>query len=326
MKNVEENQAMIQKFLSFSAERHRVFLRRQKGLPQEEWTSDLILKQNSFCNSYRVLDRGSQYFIQTMLSDQPDRDTTLARAAVYRMTNEPKFWDFYIQNEGLPTLDHLVDGTLSDMLRVCHEQKIVNPFRPSYMLAFGVESVGRKKHEILPWHTFAHFHPEGEAYLGGQFFNANSMYGRITTLEKGYRIGSFLAQQIVTDVNYSEHYLDSENFRVVGGPGSLKGLQYLFGPKAVSKDYHSINYQLLIGKLQGALKVDPLELPGGGERTLSLMDVQNCLCEFGKYVKLAGRVARDPLKYSGSPKLFKPSRPLQNVQLPAHWDNEALLA
>lgn len=321
MKTVAESQPMIQKFLSFSAERHRVFLRRQKGLPQEEWTNDLILKQNRFCNAYRVLDRGSQFFIKEMLADQPDQYTTLARAAMYRMTNEPKFWKLYISEIGLPSLEDMKDGTLDYAMLWAHESRGINIFRPSYMLSFGVESVGQKKHEIAPKHFFDHFHPEGSAYVGKRFFQANSMFGRMVALEKASRVGPFLAQQIVTDVNYSQHHLDNENYRVVGGPGSRKGLQYLFGADAVGQDYYNTNYQLLIQRLQGMLNVDPLELPGGGERKLSLMDVQNCLCEFSKYVKLAGQVAKDPLKAAASTKQFKALRPME-IELPAHWVNE----
>lgn len=316
---------MIQKFLSFSAERHRVFLRRQKGLPQEEWTNDLILQQNSFCNSYRVLDRGSQFFIQELLADQPDQFTTLARAAMYRMTNEPRFWKFYISEAGLPSLEDMKDGTLAGLMQVAHERNVAPIFRASYMLSFGTESAGQKKHEIAPKHFFDHFHPEGAAYVGKRFFGANSMFGRMVAMEGAFRVGPFLAQQITTDVSYSEHYLDNENFRVLGGPGSRKGLQYLFGPDAAPQDYHHVNYLLLIQKLQSALKVDPLELPGGGQRSLSLMDVQNCLCEFSKYVKLAGQVAKNPLKAAAtSPRRFRAKPP--TIQLPAHWDNEALLA
>lgn len=321
MKNVVENPPMIQKFLSFSAERHRVFLRRQKGLPQEEWTNDLILQQNSFCNSYRVLDRGSQFFIKELLADQPDQHTTLARAAMYRMTNEPKFWKLYISEVGLPSLEDMQDGTLENAMKWAHETRRANIFRPSYMLSFGRESMGQKKHELAPKHFFDHFHPEGSAYVGKQFFQANSMFGRMVALEKAFRVGPFLAQQIVTDVNYSEHHLDTENYRVLGGPGSRKGLQYLFGSEAAPQDYYNIQYMLLIQKLQSALNVEPLELPGGGERKLSLMDVQNCLCEFSKYVKLAGQVAKDPLKAAASDKKFKPLKPLE-IQLPAHWANE----
>lgn len=314
---------MLSKFISFVKERHQVFLRRQKGLPQEDWTNDLILQQSRFCNVYRVLDRGSQFFIQEMLADEPDKFTTLMRAAMYRMTNEPKFWKFYIrENGGPPTMSEVFGNVLQITMRDAYQANI-NIFRPSYMLSFGVESAGEKKHDVAPRHFFSYFHPQGANYVGERFFAADSLYGRIAALESAFRVGPFLAQQIATDVNYSEHYLDDENYRVVGGPGSRKGIQYIYGPTAAPVDYHSVDYHLIISELRRILnrKVEPLELPGGGTRELSLMDVQNCLCEFSKYVKLAGLVAKDPLKAAMSPKRFraiKPNTPVKIV-LPAHW-------
>lgn len=314
---------MLNSFLSFSSERHRVFERRQSGLAQEDWTSDEILKRYSFCNSFRVLDRGSQFFIRSILGDGPGLQTTLLRAAMYRMTNEPKFWELYEGETGhMPEFTDLEDGITAEVFQAASDRKM-NMFRPAYMISFGPESKGQLKHHVAPQYFFDNFHPDGDHSIVKRFEAADTMYARVCALQEVPRIGSFLAQQIVTDINYSEHHLGGENDRVVLGPGSIRGLQYIFGVDEVPKDPHNVRGEIMIEKLQDLLREKDiqLELPGGGLRSLSLMDVQNCLCEFSKYVRHASKMNPDVLKTLRTKKIFKPTNKPLDIQLPAHWAN-----
>lgn len=52
---------MYDMFWKYVHERQMVWFRRQRGDP-EPWTQDTVLQTYFFCNVYRELDKGSQYF------------------------------------------------------------------------------------------------------------------------------------------------------------------------------------------------------------------------------------------------------------------------
>lgn len=319
---MQADQKMLDLFVHYATERQNVHERRAAGLPQSEWTEDHILRTRRFCNNFRVADYGSQYVLKELLADSPDLPTTLFRAAFYRLTNEPSFWDFMCaQLGGMPTLEHLQDGTVALVMRLAHAAnwKI---FRGAYLISFGAASKGQKKHEHLAHFLMDHFHPEGLHSVWPRFAAADTLYARICALESISRIGPFLAQQIATDINYSEHHLGTENDRVVLGPGSTKGLRFIYGDSIIpGGNYHHVNGQLKILELRDSLQHITLELPSGATRGLSLLDIQNVLCEFSKYVREVNKLDfRLPEKPS-----FTVRPGASKLVLPRHWDNESVI-
>ncbi|KAG2135907.1 uncharacterized protein EDB93DRAFT_1254153 [Suillus bovinus] len=63
-------------FWRFAAERHAITEKRFKGLPAP-WTNDPILEAYPFCNTYRVLDRVSQYLIAEVIEKGSQDPTEL---------------------------------------------------------------------------------------------------------------------------------------------------------------------------------------------------------------------------------------------------------
>ncbi len=59
---------MIETYLSFCRERHKIWLKRQAGDPGP-WTDDPILATRKFTNVFRILDPGTQFVVQELLPD-----------------------------------------------------------------------------------------------------------------------------------------------------------------------------------------------------------------------------------------------------------------
>lgn len=99
-------------------------------------------------------------------------------------------------------------------------------------------------------------------------------------------LGSFMAGQIVADLKNDRYLVDAEDWWTWScmGPGSKKGLEYIFEETITEK-----NYEFHIGMLQNLLGPD---MESWGLR-IHAQDLQNCLCEFSKYWRhlkgIAGR-------------------------------------
>lgn len=194
---------MLALFKHYANTRQEVAARREAGLPQEEWTTDPILRSRRFCHNFRVMDYGSQYFIREILADSPDLPTTLIRAAMYRLTNEPEFWKYLSAQLGrMPSLEDFENGVVSQVLESAY-QRGIGVFRGAYLISFGKESAGQLKHRYVAGYFYEHFHPDGEDSIWTNFQRADTVLARIVALQEASRIGPFLAQQIVTDLGYS---------------------------------------------------------------------------------------------------------------------------
>jgi hypothetical protein len=110
-------------------------------------------------------------------------------------------------------------------------------------------------------------------------------------------VGSFLAGQIVADLkNTKGHALWSSKDRstfVVPGPGSIRGLSWIFlgGPKGVTEaTFHHYFNNL-------RQWVDDHWPPG--VEPVDNQDLQNCLCEYDKYCRVATETGKSKRNYNG---------------------------
>lgn len=127
-------------------------------------------------------------------------------------------------------------------------------------------------------------------------------------LQKIPAIAGFLAYQIFVDFTYIPEYPFSENEFTVSGPGCSRGLDILFSDKDGLTDEELIFWirdnQSSLFSIDRELFSD---LPDY-DKTLTVMDIENCLCEHSKHTKLVMGTGRPKIKYSGkeekAPDLF----------------------
>lgn len=302
-------------FLDFVAERHRVWTRRQEGLPGP-WTDDPILASRKFTNVFRVLDYGSQYVLTDLVDADLEPEDQLARLFLYRHTGRVEVWQHLEMTSGLPTRHNLDDvlaalkdyrGEASVRTRTSDPRNAARKtqtdfkrsvFTSAYLVFPQSHVPGTDKLESIVDLT----RRLGEAGVWRYFTTAVSQKERFGVLRANKGVADFMSMQILTDWGYTPFADgDREDEFVVAGPGARKGAAALgLGPQeGVEWAVHAIR----------ALGEDTPRL---GDRVPSYMDAQNCLCEFSKYVRYVEKGA------PGTPYVAAHLGP-QNVVLPQHW-------
>lgn len=120
-----------------------------------------------------------------------------------------------------------------------------------------------------------------------------------TLLQRIEGVGSFLAGQIVADLkNTPGHPLytaeDKATF-VVPGPGSLRGVDWFF-KDSNEKFGHRTKFQRDFLAIRAYVDEHwPAEVPA-----IDNQDLQNCLCEFDKYMRVRTGTGRSKRRYNGS--------------------------
>lgn len=308
-------------FLTFVEQRHRVWEARQAGRPQP-WTTDPIIQTRKFTNVFRVLDFGSQFILTDLVDPElPVRDM-LARLFLYRHTGRVEVWQALEMTTGYPTVSNLDDvlaawqayrGETKTVLKTKRQTKGPGfghsktigerPVFTNAYLVFPQSSVrGTDKLESIIELTKRLFTPGSPDDVVPDFERATTQAERFATLRRNKGVADFMSMQVLTDWGYTPHCgEDREDEFVVPGPGARKGAAELglTGEEAVSWALKAVRRMEDGPRLEG--------------RPPSLMDVQNCLCEFSKYARFA-RSASQPQPYSPA----HPGVQLAPV-LPAHF-------
>lgn len=250
-------------FIDFVKERHAVYTRRMAGEPGP-WTEDPILRSRKFTNVFRWLDPGSQFVITDLMCDDPE--TFLMRCFLYRHTNLPEAWRAYAADTGrYPGLDDLDD--VRDFW-LGYKDEGGRVFSGAYMIypqssvagtdkICSVTDLTKRLRDRGVFFTFLQIHDQPNRF-------------KILRLNKG--VADFMSMQILTDYGYSTEFREDQF--VVPGPGAKKGAAFLGIPAPEAIDWAWLTM----------LQMPSLEVEGI-PRWMSKMDLQNCLCEYSKYVR-----------------------------------------
>lgn len=118
------------------------------------------------------------------------------------------------------------------------------------------------------------------------------------TLQEIEGIGSFLAGQIVADlkntVGHPLNHAFDKSFFVAHGPGSLRGVHWFRA--GVPGQVAERNFPSMFKEIREYVDANwPDYMP-----PIDNQDLQNCLCEYDKYCRIATGVGRSKRKYNGS--------------------------
>ena len=317
-------------FLDFVQERHRIWERRQQAFIVQDgvnyWTKNPILASKKFTNVFRVLDPGSQFVFR--LNSPPDKAgkyplpgrDLLMRIFLYRYTNLPATWQ-HLEDIGLgfPLVEDLDQvreawqeyrGQLIRRIergnRTQHEHRL---FSGAYVIMPDPGSPGDKLDKVIAL-TKRLFDPTSTDDIWYDWCAAGNQLERLNVLRANRGVGDFMAMQILTDWGYVGASEDLENEFVVCGPGSRKGAAYLAPELPAESVVEWARYAVH----------DADDCPTVEGRRPSLMDIQNCLCEYSKYVRYLDRAAAS----GGSERpiqTYRPAHPGPQPRpvLPQHW-------
>ncbi len=131
-------------------------------------------------------------------------------------------------------------------------------------------------------------------------------------------VGSFLAYQLVTDINYSNITDFSEMSYVMPGPGALNGLKKCFSSLG---EYSTEDTIKMMADIQESeferLGIDFKTLWG---RQLQLIDCQNIFCETDKYARVKFPEIQGKVKRTRIKQIFKMNLNKLDPWYPPKWN------
>lgn len=249
------------------------------------WTSDKILQRYRFCNIRRRDDRVSQWIIRHVVTPYSRCASLLRFLALCRWVNWPPTIQEIMHNGLWPmdSPDWEAIGRAIDA-RTRRGEK-------AWTGAFMVR--GEQKSHGHPWARWgkgqyvAQIVVERELSQADDAITAalatNTRQAVALVLARGYGWGSFMAGQVVDDWTWTTYLQDATDHYTWAplGPGSVRGLNRVMRRRLCEK----IAQDEFVGELE-KLRNAVIARLGGEYSDLTLMDIQNCLCEYDKYERV----------------------------------------
>ena len=266
------NPANVRTLVAFIIERHKIYLRKTADKPKP-WTEDPILQKYKFCAVYRELDKTTVWLTENWRRPHEDDPDLWFAMLVARLINWP------------PTLAELgypvpwSPERFAQVLQVRAErgEKV---YSNAYMITTCKTKMSKVDYNIA---RLSRIWAEREALRPVPGEALEAFAARLST---SYGVGSFLTGQVVADIKYAPAYLSAPDWHrfVLSGSGSRRGLSRLLGRADVQKtwQWEEKEWRTLVLALQDKVNA---ALPKGWE-PLHAQDLQNCLCEFDKYMRV----------------------------------------
>lgn len=273
------------------------------GWTLDRLTDDPILQRFSFCNVFRELDRVTVWIREHIREPYADHEHLWFMLAVARFINWP------------PTLQHLIENR--------YAWPLSNEFDPSIMTAeleawkgagnkveTGAYMIRAENDTAQPWYHWTKQRYIAEVVLGRawrdrevirDFLMARPLLKATWEALNGLGPngdwvgwGPFMAGQVVADLRHTRYLQGAEDVGLWApvGPGSRRGLNRLAGRPTNSS----------VGQQQGlnemlALRHHVNKRSASWVPEIELHDIQNCLCETDKYLRVKAGEGRPRALY-----------------------------
>jgi hypothetical protein len=278
---IEDIENPIDRFVAFIEERENIRVRRESGKPWP-WTNDDILQSYRFTNIHREDDAVSKHYQKIVRDRYGDNPLVLPATVLYRWFNRPS------------TCDVLFDGPFEKYIETGDMDKLVEWLEemppPHVTGSFIIQGkAGYPKYEGV-LHYF-HGWCQRSWELRWNIWKQNPpLLVEMFEWLNGEGLGSFMRAQLVADLKYIPFMLNVSDwwYWAAPGPGSLRGLNIVSG-RGMMEPWPKGEWLIHLMRL-GDIVTPKLEDIGIGR--LHNQDLQNCLCEFGKYTKVARGIGR----------------------------------
>ena len=325
----EENTAHL---LNFIVERYRIHVKKDIFGKPRPWTKDPILSKYKFTNVFREDDRVSKALIE-LVSTNPDLtlEEKVLNTFLLRSWNNP---DTFTDFGGPWKAKQIYNGLkLKEKVRpIYHRLLEAEPDRKWWSSAYNQggtkyawkfpdgegfsrapsEEEGKEFQDYEPDIPLRVFHigpwlKERDIYH--RLMEADSQLEVYQTILELRGFASFLAYQVFVDLTYIAEFPFSENEFTIAGPGCKRGLDHLF------EDYDGMTHEEALFFLRDNIDEYFIALQAGdyakhkwnpdhiflhrnnGDRCLNVMALENCFCEFSKYIKAIKGIGRPRNNY-----------------------------
>lgn len=268
-------------YLQFAVERQNIFWRRLKG-DSRPWTNDPILSNWKFTNTYRVLDRVSQFLVSEVINkgDQSVEELFF-RILLFKTFNRIETWNLFKEKLGEISWNTYDFERYDSILSGARNSGI-----PIYSMAYVMPSAGgvfgevrkHQNHLRLIEYMFS-------SRIPFKIASASSLSEVFNILRQCPSLGNFLAFQYAIDLNYSSIINFSEMDFVVAGPGAKDGISKCFSHRSNFSNEEII--EIVTINQDQLFKEAGLKFNNLLGRPLQLIDCQNIFCEISKYARIA---------------------------------------
>ena len=301
-------------FTNFVKERYNIHVRKDVLKKKKPWTNDPILQQYRFTNVRREHDTETKWVIDNVTSNSDlSYEDKLLNCILFRLFNKHETAELldmpieFSENWNPESYRHLFKEALED-----------NPKRVFFTGAFNTGGLKRALKWYLPKDD-----PEGDMNMRMLWFIKYLMGERICEKISSCKsqkevvdlmcsfigLGRFLSYQIFVDFTYIENFSFSENEYTVAGPGCKRGLKYLFQDRDdmsyeeclfwIRDNWTRLNYKYVKHEYNKIYTYELLKDLPDWDREMNVMSLENCFCEFSKYMKIKLGEGRTKRKYQG---------------------------
>lgn len=288
-------------FWWFVCERQSIWRRRVEEQLPPPWTNNSILQSERFTNVYRELDPGTSYVIERVLELDAPRPDKLFNVMLYRLVGRS---DTHAEI-GFQYLSRFNPSDLEQGLK-----RVRNSGRPPFTAAYMVSaytSMGTADKIENVVRLFAALHADFDGFFTRVDGSASAAEAH-TVLRSAYGFGNFLAYQVLVDLLYPLRIYGGRGLLPFShddwaspGPGAQRGIAMLLRPDCRWPHLQVMrwlreNQHREFARL--GLDFPYLKDAAGNPVAISLANIQNCLCEFHKYVKIDAGTGRGRRKFS----------------------------
>lgn len=292
-------------FWRFVYKRQEVWYRRFVKKASPPWSDDPILQSVRFTNVYRELDPGTQFAVREILEQPISVGDKVFNIMIYRLIGREETF----ARIGLQRVSLFNPSSLRSKLKLIRDVENKPPFSDAYIVSSYVQMGSHDKIDNVT-QIFSDLASNFGKFLD-RLMTAPSAESAFETVRSPYGYGTFLAYQILVDLLYplrsngGKAILPfSQDDWAIAGPGAVRGLSALLNPTVKIDSLEAMRW--LHGNQETEFPRLGLEFRyltdgAGRRREISLSNIENCLCEFGKYINASegGKVRR---KFSQPPK------------------------
>jgi hypothetical protein len=271
---------MTKALIAFILAREHIRVLRAQGQPKP-WTQDRILQRFRFCNIHREDDTVTRWIASNWRDDYASNPDVWFAMVVARLFNWP------------PTLDHLTPVPFHPEKMVATIVELKQQRQKVYGGAYIVSTngVAMGKVEYLMTRVLAPLW-EDRKELRPRKGETLAAYHAALLPYNG--LGNFLAAQVVADLKYIEPLHSAADWATwaASGPGSRRGLNRVLGHK-LDAAWNEAEWLAQLTALRATV------LTAIHPEPLHAQDLQNCLCEFDKYMRVKLGEGRPRATYPG---------------------------
>jgi hypothetical protein len=272
----------ISEFFLLCYERQRIWQRKRAGL--KELTRDPKMAKNFYCNVYRELDRGTQYFRANLMYHRSradgkfDLEEVLWDSLCYRLVNKIETFEKFGRIPKREEFKQFARGTFQTLWE-----------NETVVFTSAHQCMGKDRY-IATMESL--YKKDGRLIkkLASSISSAKDLQTCYKVLLQVDNVGKFFAWQVLCDLLEAKVIPFNENDWVKLGPGAVGGLKAVFGKAAVkSADFVPLT-KLLHGIQDQVYRALGLTFPKFMGREITLKNIEHALCEFCKYTN--GHVMR----------------------------------